>query len=1436
MATPPYRVDECIFEGARSLIYRGHSTTLNRSVIVKQHRSLYPSPEIVATFLREFEITRKAAGAGVIAVHEMCSSDGRLSMLLEDFGATSLARSRSAQPLQLGESLEIACQVAAALAGLHRRNIVHKDITPSNIVWNRGQRIAKLIDFGIAQVLDRESVATVPQTEFQGTPAFASPEQTGRMNRLVDCRSDLYSLGATLYDLLTGRPPFVYTDRLELVHAHLAKTPTPPHKIDARIPPQLSDIVMLLLEKRAEDRYQSAGGLQLDLERCRSEWTESGAIERFQLREGDIDEHLRIPQKLYGRDQEAGILRHAFERAARGKARVLLVTGYSGIGKTSLVREVQQSLLDHGATFVEGKFDQFDRGRPLSSLIQAFRGLARILLTEQSPVIARTRARILEAVGANGRILTEVIPELAHIIGEQPELADVTPAEARNRFQLVIAEFVHALASPEHPLVIFLDDLQWADLSTLDLLAKLATDPTSQHVLLIGAYRENEVDDSHPLTGLLDEWRSARAAVDTIHLGPLSEDDVLELVSDTLVGAKGRVRLAVLCQDKTGGNAFYLRRFLESLHADGLLWFDIDERCWQLDLEAIQSQPITENVIDFLSGQIGKLSEASRATLQTASCIGDIFDLETLSVARGESRSETLNNLREALTAELVRPAAEGFWFVEDADAATLSFSCYFVHDRIRQATRALLDDADAAQVHLRVGRFMLATLTPEGRDERLFDLVEHLNRAGSLIGDADERMMLRSLNLQAARRALSSAAFQPASAYYQRAYELLSADAWEASYDETLAIHVEGARAAYLTGDHERMSRLVGTAVTNGRSLLDRVAAQEVKIYALVSRQQFLEAVQLALTVLEPLGVSLPTAPSQRDIETAVGATLALLQARAAESIVSQPIADNPRDVAALRIQNLVMSSAYLAVPNLLPLLACNIVRTTMELGIFKESAYGFAVFGLVLNAVNMVDVAYRMAEIALGLLERIDDHSMQPKTLHVVACHVKPFVDPVLDSIEMERRAVRLGLDCGDLEYAAWGLHGQIIHGFFAGVALSEMRDVSSRNVAILEHHAQMPALGCSTPYKQAIDNLLGSAPDPARLCGPSFDEATEIPALEAINFRGALCVAGAMGTFVRYLFRDIDGATSFLERMGPYSDGAVATYAVVWWHQYRALTLLAHAATGVNPAGILEAVTADLALLRMWAGFSPVNHAHRLHLVEAEIARVENRQGEAMQLYDRAIAEAASAGFTHEEALGNELCARFHLARGSKTAARAYLLEASFVYDRWGARAKVAQLGAEFAELLGGMAFEPKRSSGGSTSSSSATTTGGFGGLDLASLFKAANLISSETRLDRLLGRVLGVAIENAGATSGYLVVDDQGCLRIGAAKDVDGVDLVKPGTMIEACLDLPVSMVTYVARTGERLVLTDARKDPRWATEQRLDLNRPTSVLCAPIDHQ
>lgn len=1251
-------------KGGQADVWVGDHATLGIQVAVKFLRRAH-NETLRQRFSREAQLAARMDHPHAVRVFDHGhTSDGTPFIVMELVDGESLAhRIRRAGALPPDVVVEVVDQVAQVLAAAHRMNIVHRDVKPHNVMLLSTERLhSKVLDFGLAKPLEVD-VTVTEAGWLLGTPAYMAPEQLIEAQPATP-HSDAWGLAVLAYESLTGKLPFS-GQHAAIGLAMILGRYTPPSEVRPELPPSVDEWFRKAFAVQPDNRFGSITELAETF----------GAALSGARTVVSQDGRLRIPQKIYGRDAELLELDKAFDEVHAGGSRLLLVKGYPGVGKTALVEAARLRFSERGAIFVDGKFDQFNRGTPYDSLLQAFGKLMRYVARRENHSVETWRERLQDAIGDVGQLLTDVIPELEAIIGPQPQLAETTPSEARARFQNAVTRFVRGVATPERPLVMFLDDLQWADLPSIDLLVNLASEG-APNVLVIGAYRDTEVDAGHPLPSGVQQLQQQGVTVPEIHLGPLGEDAILEMLTDILGPGSGRVRLAVMCHDKTQGNPFFLRRLLESLHEDGLLTFD-DDSGWNWSSTRIRTRPVGEDVVEFIAAEMNRMSDEARAALTRAACIGHQFELGTLAYLLQVDRRTALDALRPSFESDFILPASD-----EVFELGPQRVAFRFSHDRIQQAARSLVDEQEAALAHRRVAQFMLEHLDEGERESRLFELVEHLNRGTDEAVEASDAE-LRKMNLSAARRAARSAAFEPAHEYYEKALALTDSGLWETDYAEALAIYVEAARSAYLNGDRDAMDRLVDIAVTHARNGLDAVEAREVKIHALISEQKFADAVVLALEVLRELGVDLPPDPTDADVQSAVGATLGRLQETSLEEVVALPLASNPRIVAAQRIKQGVMSAAYLSKPNLLPLLTCSIVSDTLDHGIAIQSAYGFSVLGMVMNAAMLIDVSYETGRIALALLDRVGDRSMLAKTRHIVRAHINIFVEPIGDSLDHERGIFQLGMDTGDLEYAAWALHIMVAHALYAGRSVESIVAMAAEHREILERTQQLPALMCTLPYQQAVENYQGKQDTPARLKGTFADEDAHEEALTAVNFRGALFILGVVRSFTRFLFRDIEGARESAETAAPFADGAIATYHQVWQHQYRSLAVLAS-----NPnEDDLTSVRASLDVLRKWASFSAVNHTHRVALVEAELARVEGRDGDALAGYDAAVTAARDGEFTHEEGLANELAGRYYLAKGSKTAARAYLLEARDAYAAWGATGKVEHLEQELGDVLEG-----------------------------------------------------------------------------------------------------------------------------------------------------
>ena len=1385
-------------------------------MVIKQPQGLYPDPDVVAAFRREHDILELAAGPRVIRALDHTTHDGRVWLVLEDFGGRSLTELFQRKRPGITHAIEIARRVVEALADVHRLDIVHKNISPASIWMNPETGELKLIDFSIASTVARE-VPRRNDPSLAGNLLYMAPEQTGRMNRVVDYRADFYGVGAVLYELLTGKPPFASGDPLDLVHAHIARQPSPPQSVREEIPTELSDLVLTLLAKRAENRYQSAEGLLHDLGEC-ARIVAGETPETYAPRTRDLEHRFRIPEVLYGRDAEVAALTAATERIASGTIEMLLVAGRPGIGKTTLVQEIRLPAASLNANVISGKFDQVHRGLPYASLIQAFRQFIRHVLAGSAEDVERWGQRIGEAVGSSGRALTNLIGELELVIGPQPELSDVPPTEAENRLRVVFQRFVRALAAPEHPLVLFVDDLQWADLPSMRLLEALAVDPDAQHILLIGAYRDNEVTPSGPLLRTLDTVRSEGARVGTITLGPLTQANVVSLIVDTLQCSAREARpLAKAIVRKTYGNPFYLARFLEGLYTDGLLRVDGEGGAWTWDLPEIERLSVTENVVDFMSKQLRRLAPDAQRVLQLGACAGVSFGLHTVAALTGTSRRQAQTDLQVALQRNLIHPLDATYWIGDD-DADIPDFRYAFAHDRVQQAAHEALAPADRSAAHLAIGRLMRERLSEAQQLRRLFEMVEHFSLGAEGIDDAAERDDIADLCLHAGRKALDSAAYDAAHRYLSQGVTLADKASWERRYSETLELYVAAAEAAYLAGEDQAMAAWVDAVGAHARDRLDRMRAEEIVVYGLIRRNELVAAVEKALVLLEELGVDLPRAPSQEDLQAKVGEVLQRLAEYDVAAIGALEDLDDPVVDAARKLLTGVASAAYLTVPTLFPMIAIELVQSTLSHGVSRESPYGFALVALVLSSVKMVPLADANAQIAQKMLERWDDRALRVRPTHVIQSMVRPWTGPLEDTLPPLLQNYADGVDTGDLEYSFWSAHQYCYHLFYAAMPLGRGDSEIQGMMRAMAHHKQLPQLAVTLPFAQLVANLRGRAADPSRLVSPGFDEERVLATHMASDFRGAVFVINTCMLIARVYFRDWEGANQVYQGTQDYADSAPGTVHVASTVYFGAIARLSQTHPDATTIANVEASRDELA---QWAEFNPHHYKPWLCLVNAELARVKGDLGSAMQSYDQAIAAARSSGLLGDEAFANERAGLFHLERGSRTSGRAYLLEARYAYQRWGATAKVEHLTEAHADLR---------------LDDATTASPGAVDIDFLSLLRASHALAGELRLDTLLGRVIEVGMQAAGATRGFLLTEQQGRWIIEIGLDANGDELVPRKTPVSGCGELAGTVVQYVGRTGEQLVLAEASSDRRFSADPYLKQVGLASILCTPAVHK
>jgi PAS domain S-box-containing protein len=1414
MTEPSEYVLKAIRDRAEFTLYRARRHGNPSPVLVVAPTAEQPLPQSLRRLEHEYSLAAELEPAWAAKPLALTRHQGRTILVLADPGGEPLDRVLDRdreQPLDPARFLRIAINLATALGHAHRRGLIHKDVNPENVLVDDAGR-AWLTGFGIASRLPRERPAPAPPEIIAGTLAYMSPEQTGRMNRSMDTRSDLYSLGVTLYQMLTGALPFAAADPLEWVHCHIARQPVAPADRRA-VPEPLSAITMKLLAKNAEERYQTATGLEADLRRCLSGWQSHGRIDPFPLGTDDSSDRLSIHEKLYGREREVEALLAAFDRVvAQGTAELVLVSGYSGVGKSSVVNELHKVLVPPRGLFAAGKFDQYKRDIPYATLAQAFQILVRQILVKSEAEVAKWRHALLEALGPNGQLMVDLIPEVEFVIGKQPPVAELPPQEARGRFQLVFRRFLGAFARPKHPLALFLDDLQWLDTATLELLERLITDPDVRHVLLIGAYRDNEVSSSHPLMRTLAAIRDAGARTQDIVLAPLGVDDVERLIADALhCGPNSAGPLALLLYEKTGGNPFFAIQFLTALVEEGLLRFDRGAAAWIWDLDRIRAKGYSDNVVDLMVGKLRRLSETTQAALQQLACLGNVAGIATLTVVFGQSEEGIHKALLEAGRFGLVM---------------RLEGSYAFLHDRVQEAAYFLIPEEQRAQTHLRIGRILTESTPQERLEEAIFDIVNQLNRGSRLIADAGERERAADLNLIAGKRAKASTAYASALKYLHAGRSLLSEEDWERNYDLVFSIESLLAECELLTADMAAAEGRLTMLAQRARRRHDFavVTRLQVTLYTTLDRSD--RAIEVFLDYLRPNGTDWPQHPSRDHVMQEYNRIWSLLGNRQIEDLVDLPLTDDPNFLDMLDVFTEIVHPAIFFDENLSTLVVCRMASLCLEHGNCDASCFSYVWFGMFAGPrFNNYKDGFRFGQLGYDLVAKRNLTRYEARTYTSFGT-LTPWAKHAAKGRELIRRAFDVAYRTGDLTFSAYSWHSLIANYLLVGDSLSEVQSEAEKGLNFVEK----AGFGLVTENCRAnlglIRTLRGLTSTFGCFDTHDYNEADT-------EHRFASNPVLSLSEFF-YWTRKLQ-ARFFAGDYASAVEASRKAHQLLWTAasqvetgDFRFYAALAHAAAWNSASSEgrqkhFAALNDHHRQLEIWALHCPVNFETKTNLVSAEIARVEGRTLDAEHFYEVAIRSAHDNGFAHCEAVSNECAARFYWARGFTRIAHVYLRESRDGYLRWGAEAKVRQL----EELYPQIKAEK-------TSTDTGSILASVEQLDLATVIRVSEAVSGEIELKKLIDTLMRTAIEHAGAERGLLILFRGGEPRIEAEATTGqgGVEVAVRQAAVTPS-DLPQSVMHYVLRTQEGVLLDDASADNVYSKDEYVRRKRSKSVLCLPI---
>ncbi len=1436
-----YKVKEVIFKNGDSTIYRGIRNSDNCPVIIKLLNREYPSSRELSAFAREYEIMDELFGDGIMKVYSIIKCNNSLAIIMEDIGGESVASVLKSIKVGITEKLSLAIQMAQSLHQVHQQGIIHKDVNPANFIWNYKTNNVKIIDFSISAELIREASQSIDPNILEGTLNYISPEQTGRTCRPIDYRSDLYSLGITFYEVFTGQLPFTGDDESEIVYGHIAKTPISPKEINPEIPEALSQIIMKMILKTAEERYQSALGVKMDLEYCLQMLGEEREIVGFIPGEVDVPDRFEIPHRLYGREEEIRIMLDGFEKAAKGHCELLMVGGFPGMGKTSLIQELRKNVNDKKGYFISGKCNQLECKIPYYAMIQAFRAMIKQLLAESQSNLDNWKLRLMDALGSNGQVILDIIPELEQIMGPQPKVAELNPLEAQNRFQIVFLEFIKAFADHEHPLVVFLNDLQWSDASTLELLKYILGAGDAEHIYLIGAYRDNELYEGHPLLQLFKDLGNIQQGFNTpychVTLKPLEPDAVNLLISDTIHCGPDDVKpLTEIIMSKTKGNPFFINKLMNTLYIQGAFTFLPEKGRWEYDLKKVEAVEISDNVVEFLVKDLELLPADTLDILKLAACIGNQFSMAMISQISKKSVEALGRDLWIAIEKEIILPLNNNYRLIKAQvgikGSHDFDVTLCFAHDRIRQAVQSLIPENENCEIHLSIGREYLKAFKETNRTDSIFNLVSHLNIGRSLITEGTERGEIAYLNAFAGNRARKSGAFRVAASYFDTAEGLITEEEWAKIPGNLIKLKLEHATCALLSGDLlkadglcEQLSRLAATNI-------DRGAVSNIKAQILEFQGRPFDAIEEIRQCLLLFDLSLPK--NEQEIRVKIQEGVMKMQDFLAktpvEELVNLPEMEAPDKIMVMQLIYQMLPPAHQINPPLYMLASLTMFEMTCTYGTSLLSCKCFTDCGVVLVTMfRDYQTSYRIGKVAFTLLNKYNAEALKSAVYFglTLSSHWRAHYSENLRYYDM---AYRSGLETGDIQHASYALSHKVHLLMWVGKNLTELKQETESAIAVLDRTKTALPLLMAKIVNHAIKKFQTV---PEKEDGTAFEKEDHEMLVNIENTRDQafLCRFFQYNAYENIILGNMEAAEKWNNMADELIYARLSDFRIPDHYLFRALILIDKWQTATDEEkSVIKETLADIQQrMKIWAENCPENFAHKYYLLTAQTAIIENESLDTIVgLFEKALDTIGNNDFIQFKALVNELYGRLWLDRGNETAGKAYIREAEYLYRQWGGYRKVAQLKKQYPNYF--MSDEAMTGAKGTLSS----TTHNL--IDMISILKATQAISSEIKIEKLLTILIRTIIENAGAQRGCLLLRNEadGQFYIEAVQDVDSNQLqVLQSLPFAQSRELCPEIVQYATRTRETVVIHNACKDINYKDNAYIMESRIKSLLCMPV---
>ncbi len=1434
-----YKIKSEVYKSQNTIVYRALRNSDNLPVIIKIFKKEYPSYEEIKGNKYEYEIAEKLSGVkGIARVIELLNYNNSLIMVMEDINGISLNKILERENIDVKLFLKLSIKISEILDRIHKHNIIHKDIKPSNIVINLDTLKTQIIDFSLSSELPKENLEVIHPDHLEGTLAYISPEQTGRTNRSIDYRSDFYSLGVTFYEILTKKLPFYSKDPNELVYFHLTKEPIAPDKINNNIPPVISNIILKLLSKNAEDRYQSAIGIITDLKKCENELLKTKKITNFKLGKGDVFDKFQIPEKIYGREKEEKIILDAFNQASKGKRQVVFVKGKAGIGKTSIINEIHKPIVKHRGYYIKGKFDQYKKNILYSAIIQAFKELIKFILTEKKESLFIWKEKLLKAVGSNGQILINMIPELELIIGKQPKVQILAPNETQNRFNMVLLNFVKVFAQQNNPLILFIDDLQWSDSSSIQLIELLVNDSELNYFMFIGSYRDNEVDKSHLFSSTLLDVKKTDKIIHTINVKALDKTSITEFLADTLYVNKEQVKdLSVLIHKKTLGNPFFIKEFLKTLYSKKLLFF---EKKWIWDLKKIKDAGITNNVVALMIEKLESLEDYILDIIKIASCIGLSSNLILLAELNDMTESELFSCIKKAIYYGYI---------------IKVKNHIVFVHDRIREAVYKIILDQERKTIHYNIGLYLFNKYKKTRNSDLIFNIVDQLNLAGDLIKE-DQLKILIDLNYKAAVKAKNSAAFLQAIEYFRICSNLLPDDIWHLDYDYALSFFTEWAEVEYISTNVQRANEIVNNIINNAHNTIDKVKAYLVLLRYYNTNMLFKESINLGINMINELGYKFPKLEKINFIKTIfeiikfnllINKKKKKLKVKNIIDLVDLPVTKIKEINEIIMILLNIGEACYTNSSDKYPYLIAKMANFALKYGLTYSHFGGITALGGVFAiGLKKYNLAYELGILELKLIEKSESKFLKCFCNFIFSITILHFKKHLKESIHYLSETLKDGLDSGNNEYTSYAINHICMRYFFIENNLEIVKDYFDKFTILQKRLKQKDSFAYFYPVKQSVYALLGLTKNKFMIDGDFFSEDVDLEAIKKSDYSAGLGIYYTFKLILIFILGDYNNCLEYANQGKKYIElnyGQFQSYAFIF---FACLTYLLNInnLTKKEKKQALKYVLDNQKNFKILSESCPENYSHMYFLVSAEYLRFQGKDADAMVYYDKAIQSAKDNQFLFLEALANELAARFYLFKKSDRIFQTYMTGACYCYMKWGAKTKLEELEKEFPEIFNYI-FELNNKSLDSIRKTIPTITNSdkslfalkSASLDVSSIMKATQAISSEIKMEGLLKKLMEIVVESAGAQKGIIIINRNEDMLIEAETSNSNKDLILlKSNPVTKSKNLSQAIVNFVLRSKEAIKLDDALNAGFFINDPYVKKNKPKSILCFPIIHQ